>query len=146
MLRVLILSLAIAVLELLRAYPQTFSKPPADQSQILAIGFLLVILSSALWKNYLPLLVVATYVLAPVPNWLCGRHANPDDFMDSGASGIVELGRFMTGFMVVMGIGTSSLSSHPACRLEKRRDWSDWQIVLEHARGGMGRAKGNESY
>jgi len=31
--------------------------------------------------------------------------------MDSGASGIVELGRFMTGFLVVMGIGTSALCS-----------------------------------
>ncbi|GAB7340558.1 hypothetical protein MBLNU457_6972t1 [Dothideomycetes sp. NU457] len=83
-------------------------------SFILAIGFLLVILSSALWKNYLPLLVVATYVLAPVPNWLCGRHANPDDFMDSGASGIVELGRFMTGFMVVMGIALPIVLAHCA--------------------------------
>lgn len=26
--------------------------------------------------------------------------------MDSGSNGIVELGRFMTGFLVVMGIGT----------------------------------------
>lgn len=74
---------------------------------MLAIGFLLVILSSALWHNYLPLLVVATYVIAPVPNWICGRAANPDDFMDSGSNNVVELGRFLTGFLVVMGIGAS---------------------------------------
>lgn len=73
--------------------------------QVLAIGFLLVILSSALWHNYLPLLVVATYVIAPVPNWICGRAANPDDFMDSGSNNVVELGRFLTGFLVVMGVG-----------------------------------------
>ena len=77
--------------------------------QVLAIGFLLVILSSALWKNYLPLLVVATYVIAPVPNWLCSRAADHDDFMESGGSGIVDLGRFLTGFFVVMGIGMSFL-------------------------------------
>lgn len=93
---------------------QSSNRPPlpyreqshTNPSQILAIGFLLVILSSALWKNYLPLLVVATYVLAPIPNWLCGRASNPDDFMDSGSNGIAELGRFMTGFLVVMGVGT----------------------------------------
>jgi hypothetical protein len=76
--------------------------------QVLAIGFLLVILSSALWQNYLPLLVVATYVIAPLPNWICGRAANHDDFMESGGSGVVDFGRFSTGFLVVMGIGTSS--------------------------------------
>ena len=85
---------------------QSRSANRSPQPQVLAIGFLLVILSSALWKNYLPLLVVATYVLAPVPNWLCGRASNADDFMDSGSNGVVELGRFLTGFLVVMGVGT----------------------------------------
>lgn len=80
---------------------------PNRQPQILAIGFLLVILSSALFQNYLPLLVVATYCIAPLPNWICGRAGSNDDFMDSGnGNSIVELGRFMTGFLVVMGVGT----------------------------------------
>lgn len=74
--------------------------------QVLAIGFLLVILSSALFHSYLTLLVVATYVLAPLPNWICGRCANPDDFMESAGSAVVDFGRFCTGFLVVMGIGT----------------------------------------
>ncbi|KAK4889872.1 Vacuolar protein sorting-associated protein 55 [Elasticomyces elasticus] len=81
-------------------------------SFILAIGFLLVILSSALYKNFLPLLVVATYVLAPIPNWICGRHSSQDDFMDSGSSSIVELGRFMTGFLVVMGVALPVVLAH----------------------------------
>lgn len=86
--------------------PNPFTHPLTHLTiQILAIGFLLVILSSALFQNYLTLLVVATYVLAPVPNWLCSRAANPDDFMDSGSNSIIELGRFMTGFLVVMGVG-----------------------------------------
>lgn len=79
--------------------------------QVLAIGFLLVILSSALWKNYLPLLVVATYIIAPIPNWACGHYANPDDFMDNaGSVGLTDFGRFCTGFLVVMGIGTSKFN------------------------------------
>lgn len=73
---------------------------------MLAIGFLLVILSAALFHNYLTLLVVATYVIAPLPNWLCGRAANHDDFMESHGNGVVDFGRFLTGFFVVMGIGT----------------------------------------
>jgi hypothetical protein len=73
--------------------------------QVLAIGFLLVILSSALKRNYLPLLVVATYVIAPLPNWICGRCSNPDDFMESSGNAIVDFGRFCTGFLVVMGVG-----------------------------------------
>ena len=83
---------------------------------MLAIGFLLVILSSALWHNYLPLLVVATYVIAPVPNWICSRAQSSDDFMDGGSSAVVELGRFITGFLVVMGVGMSI-----CCNLESLR-------------------------
>lgn len=74
-------------------------------SFVLAVGFLLVILSCALYKVYLPLLVVATYVLAPLPNWICGRFSNPDDFVESSGNAVLDLGRFCTGFLVVMGIG-----------------------------------------
>lgn len=75
-------------------------------SFVLAVGFLLVILSCALWKVYYPLLVVATYVIAPIPNWICGHCANPDDFVESSGAAVLDLGRFFTGFFVVMGMGT----------------------------------------
>ncbi|KAJ9131081.1 hypothetical protein NKR23_g11869 [Pleurostoma richardsiae] len=82
-------------------------------SFVLAVGFLLVILSCALWKVYYPLLVVATYVIAPLPNWICGRCANPDDFVDNSAgSAIVDLGRFCTGFLVIMGIALPVVLAH----------------------------------
>lgn len=77
-------------------------------SFVLAVGFLLVILSCALFKVYLPLLVVATYVLAPLPNWVCSRCANPDDFVENTGNAVLDLGRFATGFLVVMGIGEYS--------------------------------------
>lgn len=83
--------------------------PNSSHIQVLAIGFLLVILSAALFKNYLTLLVVATYAIAPIPNWICGRASNPDDFMESSGSGVIDFGRFLTGFFVVMGVGTYSL-------------------------------------
>ncbi|KAI2633861.1 vacuolar protein sorting 55 [Xylaria nigripes] len=74
-------------------------------SFVLAVGFLLVILSCALYKEYYPLIVVGTYVLAPLPNLICGRWANPDDFVESPGNAVLDLGRFCTGFLVVMGIG-----------------------------------------
>ena len=81
-------------------------------TQVLAIGFLLVILSSALFHNFLTLLVVATYVIAPLPNWICGRCTNTDDFMESAGSAIVDFGRFSTGFLVVMGVGEFPLAHY----------------------------------
>ena len=49
--------------------------------------------------------MVATYVVAPLPNWICSKYADPSDFMDSPSTAAVDFGRFLTGFLVVMGIG-----------------------------------------
>ncbi|KAI0910672.1 vacuolar protein sorting 55 [Ustulina deusta] len=81
-------------------------------SFVLAVGFLLVILSCALFKEYYPLLVVGTYVLAPLPNWICGRCANPDDFVESSGNAVLDLGRFCTGFLVIMGIALPVVLAH----------------------------------
>ncbi|KAF3920560.1 hypothetical protein ABW20_dc0110219 [Dactylellina cionopaga] len=85
-------------------------------SFVLAIGFLLVILSSALYSQYSPLFVVATYLLAPLPNAICSRYASAynDDFMDSGssASSVLDLGRFLTGFLVLMGMALPAVLAH----------------------------------
>ncbi|KAG9245299.1 vacuolar protein sorting 55 [Calycina marina] len=82
-------------------------------SFVLAIGFLLVILSCALFKQYLPLLVVATFVFAPLPNWICGRCSNPDDFVSEGSgNAVVDFGRFCTGFLVAMGIALPVILAH----------------------------------
>jgi len=81
-------------------------------SFVLAVGFLLVILSCALWNQYLPLLVVFTYVLAPLPNWICRRCANPDDFVESGGNAILDFGKFCTGFLVLMGIALPAVLAH----------------------------------
>ncbi|KAJ1566887.1 Vacuolar protein sorting-associated protein 55, partial [Nowakowskiella sp. JEL0078] len=48
---------------------------------LLAVGSLSVILSCALYSNWLPLLVVIAYLLAPFPNILCKRLAGNSDFM-----------------------------------------------------------------
>lgn len=95
---------------------------------VLALGFLLVILSCALWANWLPLLVgkstpsrlclflrkffhalnltmpirlALTFVLAPVPNSICSRCARADDLSPEYNSAYVDFGRFLTGMLVV---------------------------------------------
>ncbi|KAI9272100.1 vacuolar protein sorting 55 [Helicostylum pulchrum] len=70
---------------------------------VLAIGFLLVILSCALFSNWWPLLVVATYILAPLPNALCGRCAGEDDLMSDYNGGALDAGHFITGMFIVTG-------------------------------------------
>ncbi|GAO18338.1 uncharacterized protein UV8b_06746 [Ustilaginoidea virens] len=81
-------------------------------SFVLAVGFLLVILSCALFHSYFPLLVVGTYVIAPIPNWICGRCANPDDFVESSGAAVLDAGRFFTGFLVVMGMALPVVLAH----------------------------------
>jgi hypothetical protein len=72
----------------------------------LALGFLLVILSCALYRNWLPLLVVLTYILAPFPNLICARCTHADDiFSDHGPSGLRDMGYFLTSFLIVTGFG-----------------------------------------
>lgn len=105
-------------------------------SFVLAVGFLLVILSCTLFKVYYPLLVVATYILAPVPNWVCGRCANPDDFVESSGAAVLDLGRFFTGFFVVMGIGEFKpsvvcLKKRPDAAMEEQGDF--WEMAANNS-------------
>jgi len=81
-------------------------------SFVLAVGFLLIILSCALWANWLPLLVALTFVLAPLPNALFA-HCGGDDFSsDYDGSGPVDLGRFITSIIVVTGFSMPVILAH----------------------------------
>jgi hypothetical protein len=103
-------------------------------SFVLAVGFLLIILSCALWQNWLPLLVGAqqlaldnlftcscldlfhtalTFVLAPLPNALFS-HCGGDDFSTSSYEGnpAVDLGRFITSCVVVTGFALPIVLAH----------------------------------
>lgn len=106
-------------------------------SFVLACGFLLVILScvrllparmpclmlflgpvadfsffQALFNNWLPLLVVATFLLAPLPNLVCSKIAANDDYMDSDSSASVDFGHFLTGFLVLTGLALPITLAH----------------------------------
>ncbi|KAJ3732190.1 vacuolar protein sorting 55 protein [Lentinula guzmanii] len=81
-------------------------------SFVLAVGFLLIILSCALWQNWLPLLVAITFVIAPLPNALFS-HCGADDFSGSfEPTGPVDLGRFLTSLIVVTGFAFPIVLAH----------------------------------
>ncbi|GAA96940.1 hypothetical protein E5Q_03614 [Mixia osmundae IAM 14324] len=81
-------------------------------SFVLAIGFLLVILSCALFGNWLPLLVAATFVFAPLPNALCARCGGADDFSTDYSSGPVDFGHFVTAATVITGLALPLVLMH----------------------------------
>jgi len=81
-------------------------------SFVLAVGFLMIILSCALWSNWLPLLVALTFVLAPLPNAIFA-HCGGDDFStDYEGSGPIDLGRFITSTVVVTGFALPLVLAH----------------------------------
>lgn len=81
-------------------------------SFVLAVGFLLIILSCALWQNWLPLLVALTFVIAPLPNALFS-HCGSDEFASSyEGSGPVDVGRFITSLIVVTGFAFPIVLAH----------------------------------
>ncbi|KAL1944537.1 hypothetical protein VTO73DRAFT_2967 [Trametes versicolor] len=81
-------------------------------SFVLAVGFLLIILSCALWGNWLPLLVALTFVVAPLPNAMFSRCGGDDFSTEYDGSGPVDLGRFITAFVVVTGFALPLVLAH----------------------------------
>jgi len=81
---------------------------------VLACGFLLVILSCGLFENWLPLLVAATYIMAPFPNWIFSRCAGNEDYMSmsDSPSGWKDFGQFLTGAVIVTGLCLPLIFAH----------------------------------
>lgn len=81
-------------------------------SFVLAVGFLLIILSCALWANWLPLLVALIFVLAPLPNAL-STHCGGDDFAaDYDGPGRQDISQFITATVVVTGFAFPLVLAH----------------------------------
>ncbi|KAF9397712.1 Vacuolar protein sorting-associated protein 55 [Mortierella sp. AD011] len=69
-------------------------------------------MSCALYGNWWPLFVVATYVLAPLPNAVFGRFAGRDDVMSDYQGGFADAGYFLTGLMIVTGFCLPVVLAH----------------------------------
>ncbi|KAF8350688.1 vacuolar protein sorting 55 superfamily protein, partial [Amanita rubescens] len=83
-------------------------------SFVLAVGFLLIILSCALWNNWLPLLVALTFVLAPIPNAIFPHCCGADEYATSfeDGAGPIDVGRFITAIIVVTGFAFPIVLAH----------------------------------
>ncbi|KAH3663983.1 hypothetical protein OGAPHI_004697 [Ogataea philodendri] len=77
-------------------------------SILIAIGFLNIILSCALFDNWLPLIDVGIFLIAPLPNALAQSlsSAYEADFLsDSNPEAAVkEFLEYLTGFLVISGL------------------------------------------
>ncbi|WFC94567.1 Vacuolar protein sorting-associated protein 55 [Malassezia brasiliensis] len=80
-------------------------------SFVLALGFLLVILSCSLWANWVPFWSTVAFVLAPAPNALFGGLAGADSFSDFN-NAYIDFGNFLTGALVTTGIAVPVLLAH----------------------------------
>ncbi|KAJ1344034.1 hypothetical protein BSLG_001174 [Batrachochytrium salamandrivorans] len=67
-------------------------------------------------SNWLPLLSVLTFLLAPLPNAICKRASSSSrDFLsDDSDRGILDAGYFVTSFLVVSGIALPIVLNHSA--------------------------------
>ncbi|GAA6043146.1 hypothetical protein JCM8097_004341 [Rhodosporidiobolus ruineniae] len=81
-------------------------------SFVLAVSFLLVILSCALYSNWLPLLTAVIFALAPLPNFLCSRCTGADTFSDEYSSGPLDFGHFLTSIFLVSGVALPYVLAH----------------------------------
>jgi len=83
-------------------------------SFVLAVGFLLLILSCALFHNWLPLVVALSFILAPLPNALAGSCARASEFSPEydTTSPILDFGRFMTSCIAVTGFALPIALAH----------------------------------
>ncbi|GAA5922249.1 Vps55p [Sporobolomyces koalae] len=81
-------------------------------SFVLALSFLLVILSCALWSNWLPLLTALVFALAPLPNFLFSRCGGADDFSADYSSGPTDFGHFLTSCFLVTGVALPFTLAH----------------------------------
>lgn len=80
-------------------------------SAFLASGFLLILLSCALYNNWKPLWVILIFLIAPLPNIIASSIENTrDDFLtfsnDHGnnPTSLEEFSKFITGLLIISGI------------------------------------------
>ncbi|WPK24568.1 hypothetical protein PUMCH_001847 [Australozyma saopauloensis] len=88
-------------------------------SAFLAFGFLLILLSCALYNNWLPLWVIAVFLVAPLPNIILSSiENNRDDFLTFSNDHantplpLQEFAKFFTGLLIVSGVALPLMLYH----------------------------------
>ena len=86
-------------------------------SGFLALGFLLSILSCALFHNYYPVFDIAIFLIAPIPNSLFGKSSSgssysTSDFMLDESGNEHDFAHFLTGVLVTSGFALPVVFTH----------------------------------
>ncbi|ORX79108.1 vacuolar protein sorting 55 [Anaeromyces robustus] len=94
----------------------TENKNTNNSAALLSVGVLLVILSCTNLTKFLPLLVILTYFIAPIPNFIARRlvgGGSKGEFEDEEeVSTTREYGNFITGILFVTGIAIPLVLLH----------------------------------
>ncbi|MBW0573979.1 hypothetical protein O181_113694 [Austropuccinia psidii MF-1] len=82
-------------------------------SIILALGFLLVILSCALWSQWMPLLVAAIFFAAPLPKLIASSCCGTEYELSADYSSVpIETADFFTSFLLMTGVALPLVLAH----------------------------------
>ncbi|EFA83335.1 vacuolar protein sorting 55 family protein [Heterostelium album PN500] len=73
-----------------------------------AVGLLMNILACVFSHSGWPIIVVASYFLAPFPNLICKNR----DAFSSESGNLTDLGMFLTGFFVISGFAIPAIMAH----------------------------------
>ncbi|EGW34349.1 uncharacterized protein SPAPADRAFT_135453 [Spathaspora passalidarum NRRL Y-27907] len=90
-------------------------------SAFLASGFLLILLSCALYNNYKPLWVILIFLIAPLPNIMASSiESSRDTFLtfndnENSVTPLQEFCKSSTGFLIVSGVALPLMFYH--CKL-----------------------------
>lgn len=86
---------------------------------LLAFGFLLILLSCALYSNWHPLWVILIFLIAPLPNIILSSiESSRDDFLtfsndhSNTPTSLEELSKFITGLLLVSGVALPMIFYH----------------------------------
>eukprot|EP00003_Mantamonas_plastica_P028030 TRINITY_DN618_c0_g1_i2.p1 TRINITY_DN618_c0_g1~~TRINITY_DN618_c0_g1_i2.p1 ORF type:complete len:196 (-),score=16.64 TRINITY_DN618_c0_g1_i2:15-602(-) len=79
-------------------------------SLMLCVGLVLNILACVLHNNWLPIIIVLTYLLAPLPNVMCPP-SDPNGYVTSSHD-YGHVGEFLTGALLVSGFGLPLVLLH----------------------------------
>eukprot|EP01119_Soliformovum_irregulare_P002504 TRINITY_DN12754_c0_g1_i1.p1 TRINITY_DN12754_c0_g1~~TRINITY_DN12754_c0_g1_i1.p1 ORF type:complete len:134 (+),score=35.46 TRINITY_DN12754_c0_g1_i1:43-444(+) len=93
----------------------------------LALGLLCNLLACFIWKNWLAIIVVIFYFLAPIPNLICSRCGG--DPLDASGRNFRDMGFFLTGAIVISGFGLPAVLTHS--------EIIRWEALLLAIAGGL---------
>lgn len=73
-------------------------------SYTLAVGFVFVVLAGALYGNWYPMVSAFLFAVAHIPRLVTSNYSR-DDFTSETSVYLEDFGKFLSGFLLVSGVG-----------------------------------------